>query len=65
MVRRKETDLLYPKPIYSNNFLEADLNVLVFTTLFLSLHFVTRMLRNEDITKCGTFSTVEVSSRGT
>ncbi len=65
MVRRKETDLLYPKPIYSNNFLEADLNVLVFTTLFFSLHFVTRMLWNEDITKSGTFSTVDVSSRGT
>jgi hypothetical protein len=65
VVRRKESDLLHPKPIYSKNILEADLNVLVFPTLFFSLHFVTRMLQNEDITKSGTFSTVDVSSRGT
>jgi hypothetical protein len=44
MGRRMETDSLHP--IYLNNFLDADLNIFVFPTLFVSLHFETRMLRN-------------------
>ncbi len=66
MVRRKESDSLHPKPIiYSNNFLEADLNVLVFPTLLFSLHFVTRMLRNEDIFYSGCIITWDIMTSGT
>ncbi len=42
MGRRIETESLYPNLMYPNNFLEADLKILVFATLFVSLHFETR-----------------------
>jgi hypothetical protein len=34
--QRLEIDSLHSTPIYPNNFLEADLNILVFQTLFVS-----------------------------
>jgi hypothetical protein len=43
---RIETDSLYPNQIYPNIFLEVDLKILVFPTIFVSLCFETRTLRN-------------------
>jgi hypothetical protein len=41
---RIETNSLYPNQIYSNIFLEVDLKILVFPTIFVSLCFETRTL---------------------
>jgi hypothetical protein len=41
-----ETYSLHFNAIYPNNFLEADLNILDFKTLFVSLRFEMRTLRN-------------------
>ncbi len=52
MGRMIETDSLYPNPIYPNNFLKADLNILAFPTLLVSIRL-----------KCGMFRTWNLSKR--
>jgi hypothetical protein len=54
MNRRIVTDALHPKPIYPNKFLQTDFNILVFTS---TRCFVT--FRNDDVTKCVTFCSVD------